>query len=538
VNGRTDDAFAPPPMKEKALQVLLVEDNAGDARLLREMFSTEKAGSFELTHLLRMSEAVVHLGKGGVDIALLDLGLPDAHGLESVRRAHAVAPDVPLIVLTGLDDEALAAEAMKEGAQDYLIKGQIENRALPRALRHAIERQRMQGETNQIRKLQLRLKDDFLSHVSHELRSPLTAIYQFVSILLDGLAGELRPEQAEYLRITLRNVRQLESMIADLLEVTRIQGGKLNIELQAASLSDAIADTVSMFDGSAAAKGITLRANIPADLPPAYVDPSRLRQVLINLVSNAIKFTAKGGEIMLRPRIFEEHPGLLVVEIADTGCGIEPEVSKLIFERLYQASDAGEAGRKGLGLGLYISKELVAKQGGKIWVTSETQKGSNFFFTVPIFSLASLISPILTNEGKLGDGIAVLVVEMDSQDGSLSPDVRIEMSNVARTLLQRCLLPDLDVVLPKMNSGDAQELFFVVACTNRQGAEVMSKRVREQFRRCEQLQRARLTFTVSCSFLSPISRSVTEPIEEFAEHVAAGVQEHINTMIEARSVST
>jgi len=164
-------------MKEKALRVLLVEDNAGDARLLREMFSKEKPDSFELTHLLRMSEAVVHLGKGEVDIVLLDMGLPDEHGLDTVRRAHAVAPGIPVIVLTGLDDELLAAEAMKEGAQDYLIKGQIENRALPRALRHAIERHRMQTETDLIRTQQLQFKDEFLSHVSHELRSPLTVIY-------------------------------------------------------------------------------------------------------------------------------------------------------------------------------------------------------------------------------------------------------------------------------------------------------------------------------------------------------------------------
>jgi DNA-binding NtrC family response regulator len=158
-------------MKEKELNVLLVEDNTGDARLLREMFSKEKPDSFHLTHLLRMSDAETHLAKGGVDIVLLDMGLPDAHGIETVRRAHAVAPDVPMIVLTGLEDEVLAAEAMKEGAQDYLIKGQIENRALPRALRHAIERHRMQVETDLIRILQLRLKDEFLSHVSHELRS-------------------------------------------------------------------------------------------------------------------------------------------------------------------------------------------------------------------------------------------------------------------------------------------------------------------------------------------------------------------------------
>src|SRR6202041_3274091 len=130
-------------MTEKTLQVLLVEDNAGDVRLLREMFSKERAESFELTHCLRMGEAELHLAKGGVDIVLLDMGLPDGHGLDTVRRAHAAAPGVPMIVLTGLDDEALAAEAMKAGAQDYLIKGQIESRALPRALRHAVERHQL-----------------------------------------------------------------------------------------------------------------------------------------------------------------------------------------------------------------------------------------------------------------------------------------------------------------------------------------------------------------------------------------------------------
>ena len=130
-------------MKNKPLQVLLVEDNAGDVRLLREMFSEERPDSFEITHFLRMSEAEIYLAKGEVDIVLLDMGLPDEHGLDTVRRSLAAAPDVPVIVITGLDDETLATEAMKVGAQDYLIKGQIENRALPRALRHAIERHQL-----------------------------------------------------------------------------------------------------------------------------------------------------------------------------------------------------------------------------------------------------------------------------------------------------------------------------------------------------------------------------------------------------------
>src|SRR3984893_19396487 len=182
-------------MKETALQILLVEDNAGDARLLREMFGKERPGSFELTHVLRMSEAVAHLAKGGVDIVLLDMGLPDGHGLDTVRRAHAAAPGVPLIVLTGLDDEALAAQAMAHGAQDYMIKGQIESRALPRALRYAIERHRMQAEHDLIRIQQIQFKDQFLSHVSHELRSPLTAIRQFITILLDRLSRPSKEEQ-------------------------------------------------------------------------------------------------------------------------------------------------------------------------------------------------------------------------------------------------------------------------------------------------------------------------------------------------------
>ncbi len=148
-----------------------------------------------MTHLARMSEAEVYLAKGGVDIVLLDMGLPDGQGIDTLRRARAAAPDVAMIVLTGLEDEVLAAEAIKEGAQDYLIKGQIENRALPRALRHAIERHRMQAETDLMRTQQLQLRDEFLSHVSHELRSPLTSIYSFTTIIADGLAGETNPNR-------------------------------------------------------------------------------------------------------------------------------------------------------------------------------------------------------------------------------------------------------------------------------------------------------------------------------------------------------
>jgi signal transduction histidine kinase len=523
-------------MKEKTLQVLLVEDNAGDARLLREMFSKEKPDSFELTHLLRMSEATVHLGKGGVDIVLLDMGLPDGHGLDTVRRAHAAAPNVPIIVLTGLDDEVLAGEAMKEGAQDYLIKGQIENRALPRALRHAIERHRMRTETDLIRTDQIRFKDEFLSHVSHELRSPLTAIYQFVTILLDKLAGELNLEQNEYLEIVLRNVKQLQSMINDLVEVTRVQEGKLTVDLQCTSVSEAMAYTVGTLQGAARGKGVALSLESSPALPLVYADPTRIRQILIILVDNAIKFTPANGSVKVKARMLNEDPHFMVVEISDSGCGISPDMTERIFERLYQVPENGQAGRKGLGLGLYICKELVTRQAGRIWVMSSPQ-GSMFSFTLPVFSLAHAISPLLKNREWPSDSVALVTVEVSLPDGLLFKETQEEWSREVRDLLQRCVIPDLDVLLPKMGPGGRGELFQIVAFAHEKGLAVLTKRIREQFQRLNRLEESGFTCSTSYRLLEPAQAKADVPIEDLAGEMAARIENLIKSESLGRTVS-
>ena len=523
-------------MKGKTLRVLLVEDNAGDARLLREMFSTEREGSFELTHLLRISEAVNHLAKGGVDVVLLDMGLPDGHGLDTVRRARAAAPGVPVIVLTGLDDEALAAEAMKEGAQDYLIKGQIEKRALPRALRHAIERHRMQTETSEIKKLQMQLKDDFLSHVSHELRSPLTAIYQFGTILADGLAGETKPEQQEYLQIILRNALQLRAMIDDLLEATRAQAGKFNIEAQCVNVSDAIVDAVSTVRRTAGAKQITLSFDASAHVLSAHTDPMRLQQILLILLENAIKFTPNGGAVKVQAQVLERDRNLLVVEVTDSGCGIQPEMTERIFERHFQAATPGEEARKGLGLGLYICKELVMAQGGQVWAQSTAGQGALFSFTVPIFSLGNLIGPLYRNEAWPADTVALMSVSVGSQDGWLSKEKREEWCRESRNLIQECLLPNLDVLLPKMDSGGAREVFLVVVFANEQGAAVVAKRIRGQFERFERFKQAGLMFSVSYQFLSPVPAVVRVSLEDHVGKMAARIGEAIQCELQTRSM--
>jgi signal transduction histidine kinase len=525
-------------MKKKALQVLLVEDNSGDARLLREMFRTESPDSFELTHVLRLSEALVLLAKGGIDIVLLDMGLPDGHGLDTVRRAHAVAPEIPLIVLTGLDDESLAAEAMKEGAQDYLIKGQIENRALPRALRHSIERQRMQTETDLIRTHQMQFKDEFLSHVSHELRSPLTAIHQFVTILLDGLAGELKVDQRQYLDIVLRNIKQLDSMINDLLEVTRVQAGKLIIELQCTSVSDAIVFVVNTLQGAAQAKGITLFPDIEHGLPLVCADPTRIRQILIVLVDNAIKFTPANGTVKVKARVFDKDANFLVLEVSDTGSGISPGMTERIFERLFQAPDLAWAGRKGLGLGLYICKELVTHQGGQIWAKSEPGQGAVFSFTLPVFSLPKLIEPALRHQGSNKGFITLIVTELASETGWLSDEVRTEHCHGVRDLLQRCLHSDRDVLLPKMGSTGAAELFFIVAVTDAIGAEAILKRIREQFSGRERILQAGLTLSTVSRSLKAIKQNVGESVETLLEKASTEIQEVMNEEISSRMVGS
>jgi signal transduction histidine kinase len=519
----------------KPLQVLVVEDNPGDARLLQEMFSKEKPGNFQLTHLLRLSEALVHLERGGVDIILLDMGLPDGHGLDTVRRAQAVAPGVPVIVLTGLDDEALAAEAMKEGAQDYLIKGQIESRALPRALRHAVERHRMQAESDLMRINQLQFKDNFLSHVSHELRSPLNAIYQFVTILLDKLVGDLNAEQREYLEIVFRNVKQLQAMINDLLEVTRGQGGKLTIELQAVSIGEAIADAVDTLQGAAAIKGITLSTEIAADLPRACADPTRMRQILIILLDNAVKFTPENGAVTVRVQLLEKNPNLLLLQVSDTGCGISEGMTEQIFERLFQASDPAQAGRQGLGLGLHICKELVLRQGGQIWANSTPGHGAVLSVTLPVFSMRNLLAPALKNDVSAADSLTLLVVQIVAPNGWASDAMRAEQSHGARELLGRCLHSDQDVLLPKMGSSGIAELFFIVAATDSTGAEPLSRRISQQFDDRE-LQ-PRLVVSIS-RYAIDVSREIaSNSTEASLEAMAAAIQSLVNDELSSRMVA-
>jgi PAS domain S-box-containing protein len=394
------------------------------------------------------------------------------------------------------------------------------------------ERKEAEEALEHSREDKMRFKDEFLSHVSHELRSPLTAIKQFTTILTGGLAGELNKDQQEYLQIVLKNIRQLQSMIDDLLEVTRLETGKLTVEPESVSVSAAVADTLDTLQVTARAKGVSLSSDLPRHLPAAYADMTRLRQILINLVDNAIKFSSDGDAVSIRARLLPHNHHLLLVEVSDTGCGIGPEMAEVIFERLYQVSERTEASRKGLGLGLYICKELVMRQGGRIWVTRQP-KGSVFSFTLPVFSLNNLIAPLLKNDKWPAESVALVMVETGLVDAGPSNASREAWSHEARKLVQLCLLPDLDVLLPATGDGVEGERFFVAAFADRNGASALANKIRTQFERLQRLKQTGLTLSVSYRMLDlfppDAGASTTTIVSTMAASLEGSIRSHTHS---------
>ena len=279
-------------------------------------------------------------------------------------------------------------------------------------MRYAIERQALIRSLEMSRNQQLEFKNQFLSHVSHELRTPLTCIHQFVTILLDGLAGEVNTEQRYHLGTVMNSVNQLRAMIRDLLEATRAESGKIRIEPRCITIGDLIQQAVSMMAATAKEKRVGLEVGLDTRIPFVYADPDRVLQVLINLIDNGIKFTPPDGSVMVKACMVEADPNMIYLSVSDTGRGIDPEAKALIFERLYQDPNSIDNSRTGLGLGLFIAKELVELHGGRIWVASEIGNGSTFSFTLPLYSLAKLLFPLITHEGQLRDAVVLLTVEL------------------------------------------------------------------------------------------------------------------------------
>ena len=473
-------------MNGPSKHVLLIEDNPGDADLVR-LRLVESNPSVDVSCVNRLADGIASVQQKPPSLILLDLNLPDSHGAETFRRLLDQAPDVPVVILSGQDDQALALKALQQGAQDYLVKSGVTSAALDRAMRYAMERQALLRSLEMSRKQQLEFKNQFLSHVSHELRTPLTCIHQYVTILLDGLAGEITAEQRAHLKTMLRSVNQLGAMVRDLLEAARAESGKITLDPRCVAIEDVVRLAVTMMQATARDKKVGLEVGVESAIPYVLGDPDRILEILINLIDNAIKFTPADGAVTVQACRIDTDRDFICVSVSDTGSGIKPEARSLIFERLYQDPNAIDNNRKGLGLGLFIAKELVSLHGGRIWVTSDGASGSTFSFTLPFYNLPKLLFPVIAYENQLRTALVLVRLHLQPQTRPARGNWK-EVCKKTRDLLERCVYLDKDLVLPPITMPGPEQCFFVVASTDLERSAIMLKRIREQLQKLEELK--------------------------------------------------
>lgn len=228
-----------------------------------------------------------------------------------------------------------------------------------------------------------RVRSNFVSMVSHELRTPLNSVHGFVDLLLQGHMGKLSEEQKLYLGYTQEGVQQLIAIVEDILFMTRSDLGQFEIKPQEVQFRSLVRQVISSLQPQARKAEVVLSQDIPSPSPVLSIDPQRIRQVLNNLITNAIKFTPPGGTVTVRARRYDEQ--YEIISVSDTGFGIPLEDRSHVFERFYQSNHNLQSKMGGYGLGLSIAKLIVEQHGGTINFDSQVNRGSTFYFTVPLY---------------------------------------------------------------------------------------------------------------------------------------------------------
>ncbi len=318
-------------------------------------------------------------------------------GLEILEMARETNPDVAVIMVTGYASVETAIDAVNQGAYAYFVKpvnpDEIkttianalkqqrllkENKGLVESLQHS---NRLLFEANEELRKATQAKSEFMAHMSHELRTPLNVIIGFSELMLDGVTGEINEEHKQCLNDILSSGRHLLNLINDILDLSKIESGKMELKFGNFPLPDIIESLRSIMIPIIAPRKQSLEVYVEEELPLVNGDKSKVRQVLLNLLSNATKFTPDGGK--LRIEAVKENKQCRV-GVIDTGIGIKKESYEKIFEPFTQLDSSLDDDKGGSGLGLTIARQIVEKHGGRIWVESEYGKGSHFYFTLPL----------------------------------------------------------------------------------------------------------------------------------------------------------
>ncbi|MBD2454207.1 hybrid sensor histidine kinase/response regulator [Nostoc sp. FACHB-87] len=386
-------------MAGSLVKILLIEDNLAEARLLQEFLQQADAKEFVLVHVKRLQEAINKLKSSDYDIILLDLTLPDSQGLSSLPVLINCAPSVPIVVLTNTNDEELAIEAVREGAQDYLVKRQVNVHTLVRSICYAIERKQLLETLRQVNQtLQVQVKEstaelvkaneinqfrsELVSMLSHDIRQPLNTILLAAGLLQnneDKLTQEKKRNHLQMIRAAIKNMAR---MLDEVSVIDRVDSGKFPCDLEPLDLEGFCRQLVYEAQLNIKEKNLNLVFTSYGELAEAVWDETLLRHILGNLLGNAIKYSLPNGKIQFE-LISQENS--VMFRFQDWGIGIPKQDQKRMFQPFQRAENVG--GIPGTGLGLAIVKKCVDAHNGEIMLNSEVGVGTTFIVTLPLIKL-------------------------------------------------------------------------------------------------------------------------------------------------------
>ncbi|MBI5631240.1 MAG: hybrid sensor histidine kinase/response regulator [Elusimicrobia bacterium] len=378
----------------ESIRVLLLEDDPRTVDIVRLCLDeTDSMGlRFELESAGTLADGLRLLAGERFDALLLDLLLPDSRGIETMLRIIKEGHDIPILIVTNPGSEPVALEALRLGAQDYMVKSTSDSRLLKRSIRYAIERHKLQRELASLKEPDL-LKDNLIGVVSHELRSPLSVVHAAIINLIDGLAGRLTPEQNKIALIGRRNTERMAHLVENLLNLSRLKSGRARTDLRGTALGPLLQNAAARLEEAVRDKRLSLKIESPEELPQVQADPELLDEVIDNLLNNAVRFAK--SRVTLRAIPSAEGPGgaAVIVEVLNDGEPIPTERMSELFNAFVQLARPHGSGHKGSGLGLAICKTILALHGTGLDVKSSLEDGTCFRFALRCESNVPVIVP-------------------------------------------------------------------------------------------------------------------------------------------------